>query len=194
MTKRLRCLGKHAKTLLPCSNHNPCQNLRQCGPLRLVPRSSLPDTNFYQQAQNYVYCHRHHGSKLTAACRAVFTAFLVRDAASANLRPTMNPPQNIHIQPTSWAFGPSPQSVHSDAVSNNTYLMPSSPSRRPRGPSDSYKPTIIKTCGQRPACLVNASVTYCGNNSIYAFGGFDQFTDEGGSARPCVAFANRFSL
>jgi hypothetical protein len=26
--------------------------------------------------------------------------------------------------------------------------------------------------------LVNASVTYCGNNQIYAFGGFDQYTDE----------------
>lgn len=32
--------------------------------------------------------------------------------------------------------------------------------------------------GQRPACLVNASVTYCGDNQIYAFGGFDQYTDE----------------
>ena len=44
---------------------------------------------------------------------------------------------------------------------------------------DSYKPKIARTCGQRPACLVNASVTYCGNNQIYAFGGFDQYTDEG---------------
>ena len=45
--------------------------------------------------------------------------------------------------------------------------------------SDTYKPKIARTCGQRPACLVNASVTYCGNNQIYAFGGFDQYTDEG---------------
>lgn len=37
---------------------------------------------------------------------------------------------------------------------------------------------MSKTTGQKPACLVNASVTYCGNNQIYAFGGFDQFTDE----------------
>ncbi len=37
---------------------------------------------------------------------------------------------------------------------------------------------ITKTTGQRPACLVNASVTYCGNDQIYVFGGFDQFTDE----------------
>lgn len=37
---------------------------------------------------------------------------------------------------------------------------------------------IRKTTGQKPACLVNASVTYCGNDQIYAFGGFDQFTDE----------------
>ena len=39
-------------------------------------------------------------------------------------------------------------------------------------------PKIITTVGQRPACLVNASVTYVGNDLIYAFGGFDQYTDE----------------
>ena len=43
---------------------------------------------------------------------------------------------------------------------------------------ESYKPSIISTVGQRPACLVSASVTYVGNNEIYAFGGFDQYTDE----------------
>ena len=50
--------------------------------------------------------------------------------------------------------------------------------------SDTYKPKIVRTCGQRPACLVNASVTYCGSNQIYAFGGFDQYTDEG-TLPPC---------
>jgi len=40
-------------------------------------------------------------------------------------------------------------------------------------------PKIITTVGQRPACLVNASATYVGNDEIIAFGGFDQFTDEG---------------
>lgn len=39
--------------------------------------------------------------------------------------------------------------------------------------------TIYKASGQIPACLVNASVTYCSNDQIYAFGGFDQYTDEG---------------
>lgn len=43
---------------------------------------------------------------------------------------------------------------------------------------DGYRPKVTRTLGQRPACLVNASVTYCGNNQIYAFGGFDQYTDE----------------
>ena len=65
------------------------------------------------------------------------------------------------------------------ASSNNTYLMPTSPSKRSRTSRDSYKPKISRTIGQRPACLVNASVSYCGNNQIYAFGGFDQYTDEG---------------
>lgn len=41
-----------------------------------------------------------------------------------------------------------------------------------------YRPQIITTVGQRPACLVNASVTYAGNDQIYVFGGFDQYTDE----------------
>lgn len=56
--------------------------------------------------------------------------------------------------------------------------MPASPSKRLRPGMSSYKPSIAKTCGQRPACLVNASVTYCGNDTIFAFGGFDQYTDE----------------
>jgi hypothetical protein len=33
--------------------------------------------------------------------------------------------------------------------------------------------------GARLACLVNASVTVCRDDSIIAFGGFDQYTDEG---------------
>lgn len=55
--------------------------------------------------------------------------------------------------------------------------MPNSPAKT-RPASDGYRPKITRTLGQRPACLVNASVTYCGNNQIYAFGGFDQYTDE----------------
>lgn len=61
--------------------------------------------------------------------------------------------------------------------SGNTYIMPSSPSKA-RPTTDGYRPRVIRTLGQRPACLVNASVTYCGNNQIFAFGGFDQYTDE----------------
>src|SRR5689334_6030084 len=65
----------------------------------------------------------------------------------------------------------------SAASSNNTYIMPNSPLKH-RAPMDGYRPKVTRTLGQRPACLVNASVTYCGNNQIYAFGGFDQYTDE----------------
>lgn len=61
--------------------------------------------------------------------------------------------------------------------SNNTFLMPNSPVKGRLG-IDGYRPKVTRTLGQRPACLVNASVTYCGNNQIYAFGGFDQYTDE----------------
>lgn len=67
----------------------------------------------------------------------------------------------------------------STSASNNTYLLPTSPANGSRSTTDMYKPKVAKTCGQRPSCLVNASVTYCGNNHIYAFGGFDQYTDEG---------------
>ena len=63
------------------------------------------------------------------------------------------------------------------ASSNNTYIMPNSPAKA-RPFADGYRPKVTRTLGQRPACLVNASVTYCGNNQIYAFGGFDQYTDE----------------
>lgn len=64
--------------------------------------------------------------------------------------------------------------------SNNTYVMSASPRKTNRKKShEPYMPKIITTVGQRPACLVNASVTYVGNDQIYAFGGFDQYTDEG---------------
>ncbi|KAI7247110.1 hypothetical protein KC335_g19116, partial [Hortaea werneckii] len=62
---------------------------------------------------------------------------------------------------------------------DNSYILSGSPvknSRRRTG--EPYMPKIITTVGQRPACLVNASVTYVGNDLIYAFGGFDQYTDE----------------
>lgn len=63
------------------------------------------------------------------------------------------------------------------ASSNGTFLMPNSPVKT-RPFAGDYRPKITRTLGQRPACLVNASVTYCGNNVIYAFGGFDAYTDE----------------
>lgn len=57
--------------------------------------------------------------------------------------------------------------------------MPTTPAKHgARGQTEAKKPIIRKTTGQKPACLVNASITYCSNDQIYAFGGFDQFTDE----------------
>ncbi|KAK6522642.1 hypothetical protein TWF281_002078 [Arthrobotrys megalospora] len=52
---------------------------------------------------------------------------------------------------------------------------PAAPADIQLGP---YKPKAFRTKGGRPACLVNASVTGCPDNTIIAFGGFDQFTDE----------------
>lgn len=63
--------------------------------------------------------------------------------------------------------------------SNNTFLMSASPVRGRRPTVEGYKPKMISTIGAKPACLVNASVTYVGDDQIYAFGGFDQYTDEG---------------
>lgn len=57
-------------------------------------------------------------------------------------------------------------------------IMSSSPTTARRGSADD-RPSIKTTQGQIPACLVNASVTYCGNDQIYTFGGFDHETDEG---------------
>jgi hypothetical protein len=62
---------------------------------------------------------------------------------------------------------------------NNTFFMSASPVRSRRSPPEGYKPKMISTIGAKPACLVNASVTYVGDDQIYAFGGFDQYTDEG---------------
>lgn len=55
--------------------------------------------------------------------------------------------------------------------------MPPSPAGGRRASAD-YRPSVQKAQGHVPACLVNASVTYCSNDQIYAFGGFDQYTDE----------------
>jgi hypothetical protein len=70
----------------------------------------------------------------------------------------------------------------STGSSNNTFLMSASPVRNRRSAVEGYKPKMISTIGAKPACLVNASVTYVGDDQIYAFGGFDQYTDEGGFA------------
>lgn len=52
--------------------------------------------------------------------------------------------------------------------------MPNSPVKLLK---ESYRPKVIRTVGQKPACLVNATVTYCGEaEGIYAFGGFDAYT------------------
>ncbi|KAG0158541.1 hypothetical protein PDIDSM_6056 [Penicillium digitatum] len=59
----------------------------------------------------------------------------------------------------------------------DAFLMPASQTGDRRSSTD-YRPSIKKAQGHVPACLVNASVTYCSNDCIYAFGGFDQFTDE----------------
>lgn len=64
-------------------------------------------------------------------------------------------------------------------MSNATYVLSGSPAKNGRRrTAEAYAPKMITTVGQRPACLVNASVTYVGNDQIYAFGGFDQYTDE----------------
>ena len=82
--------------------------------------------------------------------------------------------------PSSFQPPAAPLSTASSASStNNTFVMPTTSARPKKAANDSsYKPKIITTVGARPACLVNASVTYVGNNQIYAFGGFDQYTDE----------------
>ncbi|KAH8150841.1 uncharacterized protein LAJ45_05022 [Morchella importuna] len=47
------------------------------------------------------------------------------------------------------------------------------------GAGGPYRSVAYRTEGARLACLVNASVTVCGDDeAIYAFGGFDQYTDE----------------
>lgn len=69
------------------------------------------------------------------------------------------------------------QNSPGQASDDGTYLLSRSPVRQRNGTAE-YKPKIISTIGQRPACLVSATVTYVGNDEIYAFGGFDQYTDE----------------
>lgn len=85
------------------------------------------------------------------------------------------PPPAVSFTSLAGSNAPTPQSA---ASSNNTFVMPNSPMKNRTMVDGNYRPKVTRTLGQRPACLVNASVTYCSNNSIYAFGGFDQYTDE----------------
>ncbi|KAI0178915.1 galactose oxidase [Hypoxylon sp. FL1284] len=92
--------------------------------------------------------------------------------------PSTNPPPVPSVPAVTPSMSnATPMSALSAVSSNNTFVMPNSPMKS-RAMMDGYRPKVTRTLGQRPACLVNASVTYCGNNQIYAFGGFDQYTDE----------------
>ncbi|PHH53981.1 RING finger protein B [Ceratocystis fimbriata CBS 114723] len=82
-------------------------------------------------------------------------------------------------------------SVPGSSSSSNTYVMSNSAAKTWPALTESYRPKVIRTDGQRPACLVNASVTYCGNNQIYAFGGFDQYTDEVYNHVLCLNLTNQ---
>ncbi|KAH6656943.1 kelch repeat protein [Truncatella angustata] len=84
------------------------------------------------------------------------------------------PPPAVSFTP----LGSSAPTPLSAASSNNTFVMHNSPMKNRTMVDGNYRPKVTRTLGQRPACLVNASVTYSSNNSIYAFGGFDQYTDE----------------
>ena len=75
------------------------------------------------------------------------------------------------------AAAASASSSRTSNMSNNTFVL-SGAERAPQRQRKAARPNVITTIGQRPACLVNASVTYVGNDLIYAFGGFDQYTDE----------------
>ena len=83
--------------------------------------------------------------------------------------------------PTTSIPSQRPLDTPTSASSNNAFLMPVSPAKTRKCNGEGYRPKIITTVGARPACLVNASVTYVGHDQIYAFGGFDQYTDEGES-------------
>ncbi|KAK5091285.1 hypothetical protein LTR05_001467 [Lithohypha guttulata] len=80
----------------------------------------------------------------------------------------------------SWSNAPTGPLRSATNTPTGSYLMPTTPAKPGTrgGDREAKKPMIRKSTGQKPACLVNASVTYCGNDQIYAFGGFDQFTDE----------------
>ncbi|KAI1811756.1 kelch domain-containing protein [Poronia punctata] len=91
--------------------------------------------------------------------------------------PTATAPPAPSSAPSSASSSNAPTPVSTASSGNNTFVMPNSALKN-RAVMDGYRPKVTRTLGQRPACLVNASVAYCGKNQIYAFGGFDQYTDE----------------
>ncbi|EFW98517.1 kelch repeat protein [Grosmannia clavigera kw1407] len=107
---------------------------------------------------------------------SIFGGAVLNTAAAASPTTAQTAPTAPRV-PAASAFLSVGALSSTSVASNSTYIMPNSPLRNRPG-ADGYRPKVTRTLGQRPACLVNASVTYCGNNQIYAFGGFDQYTDE----------------
>jgi hypothetical protein len=99
--------------------------------------------------------------------------------SAAPLHPLTTPNPAAISTPSAQVQSSALTALPGSGSSTNTFLMSASPLRSNRkSMGDGYKPKMISTIGAKPACLVNASVTYVGDDQIYAFGGFDQFTDE----------------
>ncbi|RMZ67392.1 kelch repeat [Pyrenophora seminiperda CCB06] len=130
-----------------------------------------PNTKAHAAHPGFDHKYTPHCSALTISMahpppRSVFPSNILNPAVTST--PSTPSPARSHHSNTPASAG----------SNNNTFLMSASPFRSRRSAAEGYKPKMISTIGAKPACLVNASVTYVGDDQIYAFGGFDQYTDE----------------
>ena len=82
-----------------------------------------------------------------------FAPSLKDEASSRSIAPREAPPPKIEQSHVADYCGSDYRSATPDADP-----VPTSPSKRARMSKASYKPKIARTCGQRPACLVNVSL------------------------------------
>ncbi|USP79324.1 hypothetical protein yc1106_06598 [Curvularia clavata] len=74
--------------------------------------------------------------------------------------PTTPTPATTSAPSPALSHSHTPAQGSAGSTNNNTFLMSASPVRNRRSAAEGYKPKMISTIGAKPACLVNASVTY----------------------------------
>jgi hypothetical protein len=116
-------------------------------------------------------------TSLSSSAAASNHTFVMPSVASP---PLLGPPLGSASSSVGGAAQPRGRASHAATPVGTSPRRGGPPTPMPAGHvGPPFRADIITTVGARPACLVNASVNYVEDPSaVYAFGGFDQYSDE----------------